>query len=266
MENIRLENQVTAETDIGTEHHALVFKQFDNNKGCGSGPNNEKCGPDVGHGEMEGGPISVEDGIMGQSSNNNLNKSNPVNSKKYKRNNKTLSTSLSSSRYSQGNKTYPISLKLKDKLWSDKSKSQHGTASSKGGTSYKTRMGSTIEGETTSQGHSAAGEEGASTPSRSDVWKWDCGDDTDFSVKSVRRLLELNRSPVDLNPMNWSCWVPLKVKSFIWKVRLNRIPSKVALGVRGVQVGSEECSFCLRKKLVPHKMQTFHSWRYIIQV
>ncbi|KAK1431062.1 hypothetical protein QVD17_14275 [Tagetes erecta] len=132
MENIRLENQVTAETDIGTEHHALVFKQFDNNKGCGSGPNNEKCGPDVGHGEMEGGPISVEDGIMGQSSNNNLNKSNPVNSKKYKRNNKTLSTSLSSSRYSQGNKTYPISLKLKDRLWSDKSSLNMGRLAQKG--------------------------------------------------------------------------------------------------------------------------------------
>jgi len=45
---------------------------------------------------------------------------------------------------------------------------------------------------------------------------------------------------VDLNPVHWLVWVPLKIRCFIWKMRLNRIPSKIALGVGGVNVTSEE--------------------------
>lgn len=72
--------------------------------------------------------------------------------------------------------------------------------------------------------------------------------DGDFSVKSLRNLLEFNRTPVDFNPMVWSRGTPLKVRSFIWKVRLNKIPSKVALKARGVCVGLEECSSCFGNK------------------
>lgn len=42
--------------------------------------------------------------------------------------------------------------------------------------------------------------------------------------------------------MQWLNWVPLKVRGFVWKTRLDRIPSKRALLTRGVIVGFEECS------------------------
>ncbi|KAK1416690.1 hypothetical protein QVD17_25805 [Tagetes erecta] len=77
-----------------------------------------------------------------------------------------------------------------------------------------------------------------------DEWRWEANDDGLFSVKSLRHILELNRTPVDLNPVIWSKWIPLKVRCFAWKVRLNKIPVKTALARRGVQVGSEECSMC----------------------
>lgn len=39
--------------------------------------------------------------------------------------------------------------------------------------------------------------------------------------------------------------VPLKVKGFVWKARIDdRILTKVALRSHGVHVGSEEFSFC----------------------
>ncbi|KAK1429539.1 hypothetical protein QVD17_11750 [Tagetes erecta] len=73
-----------------------------------------------------------------------------------------------------------------------------------------------------------------------DLWWWDADIKGEPSVKSIRRLLELNRVPVDLNPMIWPVEVPLKVRSFAWKVRLNKIPSKVSLTARGVQMGVVE--------------------------
>lgn len=41
-------------------------------------------------------------------------------------------------------------------------------------------------------------------------------------------------------------WVGLtgEIKSFIWKVRLNKIPSKMALRDRGVCMDFKECSLC----------------------
>ncbi|KAK1412847.1 hypothetical protein QVD17_34393 [Tagetes erecta] len=69
-------------------------------------------------------------------------------------------------------------------------------------------------------------------------------DDGEFTVKSLRHAIDLNWDPVDLNPVIWSSWIPLKVRGFAWKVRLNRIPSKKALQDRGVNMFSQECSMC----------------------
>lgn len=77
-----------------------------------------------------------------------------------------------------------------------------------------------------------------------DQWVWEADDNREFLVKSMRRLLALNRGSNDLNPMNYFKWVPFKVRSFVWKVGLNRIPSKVALSSLRVHIGYEECSFC----------------------
>ncbi|KAK1441033.1 hypothetical protein QVD17_06869 [Tagetes erecta] len=83
------------------------------------------------------------------------------------------------------------------------------------------------------------------TPSQNfSKWIWTASNDGQFSVNSLRNMLELNRAPIDLNPMLWSSWVPLKIRCFMWKARLNKIPSKNALMIRGVSIGMEECSLC----------------------
>ncbi|KAK1439226.1 hypothetical protein QVD17_05042 [Tagetes erecta] len=77
-----------------------------------------------------------------------------------------------------------------------------------------------------------------------DKWNWLEEDNGKYSSKSLRGLLENNRLPVDLNPMEWLRWIPLKVLCFVWRARLNRIANKVLLQHRGVPMDSVECSSC----------------------
>lgn len=78
-----------------------------------------------------------------------------------------------------------------------------------------------------------------------DKWLWNISDDCMFSVKSLRQALETNGDLVDLKPVIWLNWIPLKVRGFSWKVRLNRILCKTALHDCGVNVVSNECSMCV---------------------
>lgn len=41
-----------------------------------------------------------------------------------------------------------------------------------------------------------------------DNWCWVDDGKGVFSVKGCRKLLGKNRNPVDLNPINWSNWIP----------------------------------------------------------
>ncbi|KAK1407437.1 hypothetical protein QVD17_39053 [Tagetes erecta] len=78
-----------------------------------------------------------------------------------------------------------------------------------------------------------------------DRWVW-FGDDVGvFSVKSLRNIIEYNRVPPDLNPMSWCHWIPLKVRCFAWRARLDRFPAKSALIARGVGIDGGGCSMCI---------------------
>lgn len=62
-----------------------------------------------------------------------------------------------------------------------------------------------------------------------DQWTWVEDPGGAYSVKCLRSIMGLNRVPVDLNPVNGLRWTPLKVRCFIWKVRLNKFPIMEAL-------------------------------------
>lgn len=79
-----------------------------------------------------------------------------------------------------------------------------------------------------------------------DKWVWDLSDNRDVMISALRHMVESNRNPVDLQPIQWSNWVPLKVRCFNCKIILNKIPSTCALIVRRVNVESEACSMCFR--------------------
>jgi hypothetical protein len=90
-----------------------------------------------------------------------------------------------------------------------------------------------------------------------DRWFWSPEESGIFSVKLAYLLLgrvfvsELDFGPNDLRVLNniWRSSAPSKVIAFSWKLLRNRIPRRVNLAVRGVQVagGSLDCILCVGK-------------------
>jgi hypothetical protein len=90
-----------------------------------------------------------------------------------------------------------------------------------------------------------------------DRWFWSSEESGIFSVKLAYLLLgrvfvlELDFGPNELRVLNniWRSSAPPKVIAFSWKLLRNRIPTRVNLAVRGVQVagGSLGCILCVGK-------------------
>ncbi|XP_022007914.1 uncharacterized protein LOC110907206 [Helianthus annuus] len=78
-----------------------------------------------------------------------------------------------------------------------------------------------------------------------DVWGWETESDSLFSVKAVRKDLGVATYQSDGDPvMKWCAWATAKANTLAWRSISGRIPTRVELAKRGVQVGSVTCSFC----------------------
>ncbi|KAJ0845145.1 putative reverse transcriptase zinc-binding domain-containing protein [Helianthus annuus] len=77
-----------------------------------------------------------------------------------------------------------------------------------------------------------------------DTWSWSSDPSGSFSVKSVKNLLA--RSIHQHSPINfeWNKWVPRKVNIFGWRLALDRLPTRVALAHRNINITSIRCPFC----------------------
>ncbi|GJV52623.1 RNA-directed DNA polymerase, eukaryota [Tanacetum coccineum] len=74
-----------------------------------------------------------------------------------------------------------------------------------------------------------------------DRWVWDMNGDGVFRVKDVRNLLDDIVLPKDESPTRWIKCVPIKINIFAWKVYLDRLPTRLNLSRRGVEVISVSC-------------------------
>ncbi|GKF56860.1 RNA-directed DNA polymerase, eukaryota, partial [Tanacetum coccineum] len=74
-----------------------------------------------------------------------------------------------------------------------------------------------------------------------------------FNVKDARQFLDdffLPKAPV---ATRWIKSIPIKVNIFAWKLHLDRLPTRVNLARRGVQVLSSSCPVCnTDQEDVPH--------------
>ncbi|PWA87559.1 reverse transcriptase domain, Reverse transcriptase zinc-binding domain protein [Artemisia annua] len=77
-----------------------------------------------------------------------------------------------------------------------------------------------------------------------DKWRWKASGSNRFTVSSARRLLSSYSRPVIDMQMKWKCWTPLKCKIMVWRAILNRLPTKVELYKRGVNLQSVVCGLC----------------------
>nr|GEW01443.1 RNA-directed DNA polymerase, eukaryota [Tanacetum cinerariifolium] len=79
-----------------------------------------------------------------------------------------------------------------------------------------------------------------------DRWAWSLSGSGEFSVASIRRLLDDIRLPEVSSQTRWIKAVPIKVNILAWKVRLNGLPSRVNISRRGIDINSILCPICER--------------------
>ncbi|KAJ9557504.1 hypothetical protein OSB04_012118 [Centaurea solstitialis] len=80
-----------------------------------------------------------------------------------------------------------------------------------------------------------------------DVWEWDVDVEEGFTVKNCReRFIEgceggsISEGEVTL----WNNLIPRKINIFMWRSRMGRIPTRVALNDRGIDLDSILCPWC----------------------
>ena len=80
--------------------------------------------------------------------------------------------------------------------------------------------------------------------SQKDGWIWSHGVSGGYSVASARGFIDAVILDVDSVATRWNRLVPAKVNVFFWRLKLNKIPTRVNLDRRGIDIGSILCPFC----------------------
>ncbi|GKC25331.1 RNA-directed DNA polymerase, eukaryota, reverse transcriptase zinc-binding domain protein [Tanacetum coccineum] len=76
------------------------------------------------------------------------------------------------------------------------------------------------------------------------AWKWSLDVSAGFSVAFVRHLVDSRLLVVDQIATRWNRCVPIKVNVFLWRLSLNKLPSRVNLDRKCIDVGSVLCPIC----------------------
>ena len=81
-----------------------------------------------------------------------------------------------------------------------------------------------------------------------DTWVWDLSSDGAFSVSETRRWIDDRVLPVGMLKTRWCVLVPRKVNIFIWRLLLDRLPTRERLSARGLEIESLMCPICAHYK------------------
>ena len=77
-----------------------------------------------------------------------------------------------------------------------------------------------------------------------DTWTWSLDVHKGFSVASIRSLIDLHFLGANLNATRWNRSIPIKVNVFMWRAMLNKLPTRVNLDRKGIEVDSLLCPIC----------------------
>ncbi|GJX34677.1 RNA-directed DNA polymerase, eukaryota, reverse transcriptase zinc-binding domain protein [Tanacetum coccineum] len=77
-----------------------------------------------------------------------------------------------------------------------------------------------------------------------DRWTWTLNASGDFSVASVRNLIDTTMLPKGEYQTRWIRVVPIKVNTFAWKVMTNSLPTRFNISRRGIDIDSISCGNC----------------------
>ncbi|KAK9073992.1 hypothetical protein SSX86_006587 [Deinandra increscens subsp. villosa] len=76
-----------------------------------------------------------------------------------------------------------------------------------------------------------------------DKWIWFGSKNRKYSTSSVRKIIESNLASYEYKH-KWFNWVPKKANIFTWKAALEKIPVKMELRKRSIEILNSQCSWC----------------------
>ncbi|GJR38965.1 RNA-directed DNA polymerase, eukaryota, reverse transcriptase zinc-binding domain protein [Tanacetum coccineum] len=81
-------------------------------------------------------------------------------------------------------------------------------------------------------------------PNMIDRWIWTLEASGMFTVKSTRNHIDDNILPKVEVPTRWFKVIPIKVNILAWRVCLDKIPSRLNISIRGIEIPSILCPLC----------------------
>nr|GFB54503.1 RNA-directed DNA polymerase, eukaryota [Tanacetum cinerariifolium] len=78
----------------------------------------------------------------------------------------------------------------------------------------------------------------------SDRWTWTLANSGEFSVASVRQLIDDKTLPEVDSKTQWIKYVYIKVNVLAWKVKSDSLPTRFNVSRRGIPIDSIKCGIC----------------------
>ncbi|XP_021980550.2 uncharacterized protein LOC110876696 [Helianthus annuus] len=83
-----------------------------------------------------------------------------------------------------------------------------------------------------------------SVSSNLDSVKWGLHQSAEFTVRSIKEILNAYSRLEPGYKFVWNSWVPKKVGFVTWRAKKERLPTRAALQARNIQVNSVMCALC----------------------
>ncbi|GKC38186.1 RNA-directed DNA polymerase, eukaryota [Tanacetum coccineum] len=77
-----------------------------------------------------------------------------------------------------------------------------------------------------------------------DRWIWSLDSSGEFSIKSTRLFIDDHLLLAVGAPTRWVLKVPIKINIMAWKVSLDKLPTRLNLSLRGIEIPSITCPIC----------------------
>nr|GFA03089.1 RNA-directed DNA polymerase, eukaryota, reverse transcriptase zinc-binding domain protein [Tanacetum cinerariifolium] len=77
-----------------------------------------------------------------------------------------------------------------------------------------------------------------------DSWQYNLDASNTFSVRSMTKCINLAILPFSSDKVSWNKTLPIKVNIHSWRLRMDRLPTRYNVDLRGIDLNSMRCPLC----------------------